>query len=190
MRFFFGIAVLTLTLSGCASLTQDQCQSGNWSEIGQSDAVSGYPAQRFNDHIKACQRYSITPSMAEYEKGYKQGLLRYCTLSNGFSVGRNGYSYQGICPIALEPTFTAGYRRGSNIHQIELSIASARRSYQDADNQMVKALSSKDKQLAPDIRRLRREKSRLNEEIYRLQGQRERALVEAETFLTSQEAGL
>lgn len=190
MRFFSGLVLIALTLSGCASLTQEQCQTGNWRDIGQADAVSGFPASRFQEHGKACERYGITPSIEDYQAGYHHGLLRYCTLSNGFTIGRQGYTYQGICPAILEPAFSSGYQRGSNIHEIEMSIASARRAYSEADDQLVDGLKSDDKPSGEEILRLRDEKSRLLDEIRRLTERRERALVEAERFLVSKEQDL
>ncbi len=59
-------------------------------------------------------------------KGYRSGrqdfLRRYCTRFNGYTVGRDGDSYTGICPDSMEVSFLAGFRRGKEVRGIEMEV--------------------------------------------------------------------
>lgn len=203
MRPLVSVLLLSGLLTGCASLTEDECHIGNWSSIGQTDAAQGRTTARFNDHIKACQRYGVTPDRGLYDKGYQLGLVRYCTPSNGFTVGRNGYDYRSICPADAEASFLRGYERGRDLHEIEKQIAEAQNSQQNVRNKIADLRSQRgtplgtEKSIGKDqirkldddrraeLRRLMRDAERLEDEIYRLERQRDRALVEADRFLST-----
>ncbi len=203
MRPFIPVLLLSGLLAGCASLTEDECHIGNWQSIGLNDAVQGRTTTRFTDHIKACQRYGVLPDKTLYDQGYQQGLVRYCTPSNGFTVGRNGYDYRSICPADAEASFLRGYERGHDLHEIEKQIAQARNSMDDVRLKIDELRSQKARPVSGDkgrhkgavtdsererrveLRRLKREVERLEEEIYRLERQRDRALLDADRFLAS-----
>ncbi|TLP47245.1 DUF2799 domain-containing protein [Cohaesibacter sp. CAU 1516] len=195
MRPFIPVLLLSGLLVGCASLTEDECHIGNWQSIGLNDAVQGRTTARFNDHIKACQRYGVLPDKGLYDKGYHEGLVRYCTPSNGFNVGRNGYQYHGICPAGAEASFLRGYERGHDLHEIEKQIAEARNSLGDVRSKIASLRSHKaapgkkdkvsERERRASLRRLFREADRLEDEIHRLNRQRDRALLAADDFLAS-----
>ena len=203
MRPSISVLLLSGLLAGCASLTEDECHIGNWQSIGLNDAVQGRTTGRFTDHIKACQRYGVLPDKTLYDKGYQEGLVRYCTPSNGFTVGRNGYDYRSICPADAEASFLRGYERGHDLHEIEKQIAEARSSIGDVRRKIDALRSQKVRPVSGDkgrhnradtdsererrveLRRLRRDVVRLEEEIYRLGRQRDRALLDADRFLAS-----
>jgi hypothetical protein len=98
--------------AGCASLSEDQCRQGDWAGIGQADGYAGYAMTRLQDHVEACGKLGITPNAAAYSRGRQTGLRGYCTSSRGFSEGRAGNSYAGVCPPELAPAFMAAYNDG------------------------------------------------------------------------------
>ena len=49
-------------------------------------------------------------------------MRRYCTQFNGYTIGRDGDSYIGICPDSMEESFLAGFRRGKEVHVIEMEV--------------------------------------------------------------------
>ncbi len=95
-----GIALaglLALSLSGCASMSGDECMTSDWSAIGYEDGSRGYTTDRMSKHRKACAKHGVTPDFTAYQSGRDQGLVEYCQPSRGFNVGSNGGSYQGVC---------------------------------------------------------------------------------------------
>lgn len=66
-------------------------------------------------HQQACAEYGVTPDLTGYQQGYDQGILIFCTPSNGFAKGKSGSAYDGICPAEAEGKFLRGYRAGKKI---------------------------------------------------------------------------
>lgn len=105
-------------VTGCATLTKDECLYGDWRTIGYDDGAAGQPPARISEHQKSCVEYGITPDFTLYHQGYAQGVKLFCTRQNGYDKGVAGYSYTGICPPELENDFLAGYRPGRELHQL------------------------------------------------------------------------
>nr|WP_321481516.1 DUF2799 domain-containing protein [uncultured Cohaesibacter sp.] len=184
MRSLPALFLLLPLLAGCASLSQEECLSGDWSAVGTNDAMEGRDASRFSDHIKACSKYDISPDKNLYQIGYQKGLRSYCTPSNGFSVGRNGYSYRQICPPASEPEFMRGYLRGNALHETETEIAEKEHDIAQLKSERAKLRSSKkDDKKRKSLRRLSHEINALEWDLHRLRFKRDRDLAEADLFL-------
>ncbi|WP_373236034.1 DUF2799 domain-containing protein [Cohaesibacter celericrescens] len=183
MRLFPGFLILSTLLTGCASLTEDECAVGEWARIGANDAAQGLKASRLTDHKKACERYNIEPDQTTYMEGYRRGLVAYCTPTNGFNVGRNGYTYRTICPRDTETDFLSGYKRGTTLHNIETSIAQVRDSLREVRTQIGELRAAPSKENRDARMRLYSEENRLENEEARLGRQRDAALVNADIFL-------
>lgn len=114
---------LLCSLSGCASLTPEQCRTADWRQIGYSDGASGMHASRIEDHAKACADQNIRPDLNQYLDGRRQGLLSYCQPEHGFELGRQGIPHiAGDCVEDLKQGFLEQYSRGSLIHNMEVDI--------------------------------------------------------------------
>lgn len=109
------ISFISLLLAGCASLSQEQCEHGDWFSIGQGDGNSGKWASRIAKHNHACEEYGIEINRAEYMRGWNDGIRNYCTAASGFSLGKRGEEYNRVCPAGLELDFVTGYREGVEI---------------------------------------------------------------------------
>ncbi|GHB44796.1 hypothetical protein GCM10007094_37670 [Pseudovibrio japonicus] len=116
MRVGFIVAAVGLTLSGCASLSEDDCKTGDWQGIGVVDGRAGFTSDKLNEHTKACSKYGISPDVNAYMAGRTLGLQSYCTPISGFEQGREDKSYRGVCPIASEEGFKVGYSLGNQIY--------------------------------------------------------------------------
>jgi hypothetical protein len=112
LNFLVAAGAVAVLAAGCASLSDDQCRQGDWAGIGQADGYAGYAMTRLQDHTEACGKIGITPDAAAYSRGRRIGLRGYCTASRGFSEGREGNSYAGVCPPDLAPAFMAAYNDG------------------------------------------------------------------------------
>ena len=110
--------MLAELLPGCATLDKDQCLRADWYAIGLEDGARGQPLERSGDHRRACAEHGVTPKIEPYLAGRNEGLKSYCTYEKGFSVGRAGQPYSGVCPADLAGNFTGGFQRGREIHDL------------------------------------------------------------------------
>jgi Protein of unknown function (DUF2799) len=106
------ITVINITVMGCATLSKEECLQGDWRGIGYRDGTHGYDLTRIEQHQKACADYHVAPDLNAYQAGRDEGLLVYCTPSNGFNLGERVEDYGGICPPYLESAFLEQYERG------------------------------------------------------------------------------
>ncbi len=111
-----------LILSGCASLSAEECLAADWYTIGVEDGARGQPVSRVGAHRKACAEVGVQPDMARYEQGRAFGLQSFCTRERGYAEGESGRSYRGVCPPHLEPIFMAGYLAGQDRYRIKQDI--------------------------------------------------------------------
>lgn len=118
-----GLLVLcVVALSGCAAMSQKECQLGDWHTAGFDDGARGLPVTRVGDYAKACSKYGVSPDLTAYRSGYDQGLETYCRDANGFTVGSRGGDYNGVCPASLEPQFMQGFRAGRQLFEMQSSV--------------------------------------------------------------------
>lgn len=115
-----------LALASCATMSQEQCLAGDWSGQGYTDGAAGLGMSRVDDYAEACAEHGVVPDRSAYAAGREQGLVRYCTLDNGFEQGRTGSAYGGVCPSYLEAEFLPAYRDGQVVHAAEQALADAR----------------------------------------------------------------
>lgn len=122
----WGVLVLVsvVVLSGCATLSEEECLTADWYSIGYEDGANGQPDTRIGSHREACAKHGITPSLRDYQDGHDEGVLTFCTPRNGFNRARAGYQYNGICPPSLEPEFLDGYEAGRRIYQVSSEVSS------------------------------------------------------------------
>lgn len=116
-----------LILSGCATLSKDECHSADWQLIGYEDGARGQPASRIGKHREACAKYDVKPDMTAYERGRAAGLKEFCRPETGYRLGLRGAGYAGVCPPELEGGFAAAYRTGKEIYGVESQIGSIER---------------------------------------------------------------
>lgn len=117
-----------LLLGSCETMSKDQCLAGAWGEQGYQDGSNGLPLSRFEDHAKACAKYSVIPEPTAYQSARQDGLIRYCTVPRGFQAGREGSDYYGVCTPEQETSFLPAYHDGQTVHAAEAAVSSARSS--------------------------------------------------------------
>ena len=119
---YWVLLVWMLAVSGCATMSKEECKQADWYLKGVEDATQGYPLDRVIDHGKACARVNVVPDMKEYREGHAKGARLYCVPEKGYSEGRNGASYNGICPVELEPRFLRAYHDGQELYTIQRNM--------------------------------------------------------------------
>ncbi|MDA0992863.1 MAG: DUF2799 domain-containing protein [Proteobacteria bacterium] len=120
--------VIMLGVSGCASMSADECSMSDWRTIGFEDGAQGYTADRLGDHRKACAKHGVAPDFEAYQAGRNEGLRQFCQPSRGYNLGTAGGRYNGVCPSDLEPDFVDAFNTGHTLYNLRASVNSA--SYQ------------------------------------------------------------
>jgi hypothetical protein len=121
------VTLILVALSGCATMSKDECLTVDWRTVGFEDGVAGYSGDRIGQHRKACAEYGVTPDLTAYQTGRAEGLREYCVPANGFRVGSQGGGYAGICPADLEPPFSEAYESGRQLYTLESRLSSVAR---------------------------------------------------------------
>lgn len=119
------VIALTLGVSGCASMSADECVASDWQTIGFEDGSRGYTAARLGDHRKACAKHGVAPDFTAYRAGHEEGLRDFCRPSRGFRLGSGGGNYNGVCAADLEPAFLDAYNSGYHLYNLRSRVDSA-----------------------------------------------------------------
>src|SRR5215470_12711004 len=99
------LALVALATSGCASMSKDECLAMD---------------------RKACAKYGVRSDLDLYQAGRAQGLREYCKPANGYRLGSNGASYDGVCPADLERDFLSAYDAGQQFYTLQARVSDAR----------------------------------------------------------------
>lgn len=117
-----GVVLVLAGLSGCATMSSDECMTSDWTTIGFEDGVRGYTADRIGKHRKACAKHGVTPDFTAYQAGRDQGLVEYCQPGRGFSVGSSGGRYNGVCSVNQEADFLDAYNAGYHLYTLKSNV--------------------------------------------------------------------
>jgi len=112
-------------LSGCASMSSEECANSDWAAIGYEDGSRGYTTDRFGSRRKACAKHGVTADFKAYQEGREEGLVEFCQPSRGYNLGASGGTYYGVCDVAMEEEFLDAYRVGAQLHSLRSNVNSA-----------------------------------------------------------------
>ena len=115
----------TMIVSGCASMSSEECVASDWRSVGYEDGSRGYTSDRIGNYRKACAKHGVSPDLDAYQAGRTEGLKEFCQPQRGFNVGSSGGRYNGVCPSHLEPDFLDAYRTGARLHTLRSNVNSA-----------------------------------------------------------------
>jgi hypothetical protein len=119
-RITFLIAVLSLT--ACASMSEQECLTADWRDRGMRDGQDGEPISYVESHREACGKVGVRPDMVQYRTGHAIGIKEYCTPERALREGRFGHSYQRSCPAELEARFLDSYQSGYRIYSAQQRV--------------------------------------------------------------------
>lgn len=125
-----------LGLSGCATMSADECVTSDWHAIGYEDGARGYTADQLGNRRKACAKHGITPDFESYRAGREEGLRQYCQPSRGFSLGSRGTRYNGVCPGDLEADFVDAYNSGYQLYTLRSNVNRATSQINAKENEL------------------------------------------------------
>lgn len=159
-----------LFLTSCASISESECQAGNWADLGYRDGVNGKSRSRIADYVETCGEYGASVDRSAYLSSFETGLIHYCTYDKGFELGKDGSSYNSVCGGQLADAFRAGYDEGYSEYEIrkkydkfESDIEDTEAEIQDVKDRLA------DSAIEPDeTDRLRKKKKRLLRDLEEL----------------------
>ena len=117
------VLVLLGMISGCATMTADECLYADWRAIGYEDGAEGQALAYLSNHRQACAEVGVTPDFNAYRGGREEGIRVFCRPANGYRLGSDGHVYQNVCPRDMEDEFLLAYREGFTIHELELAVS-------------------------------------------------------------------
>lgn len=152
-------AACTALLSGCATLSEEECKTADWGRLGHKDGAAGQPESRLAEHAEACAKVGIRPMADLWRAGWDRGVRTYCTPRMGWDEGMAGRSYHGVCRgRSGENDFLAAYRAGSEIHRLQSRIDSNQNEIRRLEKQLSKSRDDEER------RKLRRRIRELDDE--------------------------
>ncbi len=119
------VVFFALAISGCASMSSEECALSDWSAVGFEDGARGYTTERFSAHRKACAKHGVTADFRAYQEGRDEGLVQFCQPSRGYNLGVNGGTYKGVCDVAMEEEFLDAYRVGHQLYSLRANVNTA-----------------------------------------------------------------
>ena len=160
--------LLILLLAGCATLSREQCQQGDWFGIGMTDGLGGEQASRLEQHVRACAEYGLPVDRQHYFAGRDQGLREYCRYANAFVTGLAGSRYQHVCPPAIDATFAHYNQAAYEVYRIKQELASVDGQISSVEDRLRDSGLSKDRrrELRQELRELDRRYDRLRADLH------------------------
>ncbi|MBU3737343.1 MAG: DUF2799 domain-containing protein [Rhodoferax sp.] len=153
-------------LSGCATLSEEECKTADWGRLGYKDGAAGHPESRLAEHAEACAKTGIRPLADIWRAGWDRGVRAYCVPSVGWNEGLAGRSYQGVCRGRGEEAFLPAYRAGADIHRLQSRLDSNTSEIKRLERELRQAQTDKERhRLRERLRDLDWEQSRLRREL-------------------------
>jgi hypothetical protein len=157
-KILISISLLVL-ITSCATLSQSQCQSGDWYGIGLSDGAQGAGLSKLSQHRDSCGEYAIKINGEAWRNGRAEGLKQYCRTVNGYQLGRYGNQINNVCPNNLAGNFSRAYNYGMKIYILSQKLVELESSLYDVEQAILdETLSREDrKHHLDDLKQLERE---------------------------------
>jgi len=143
----FALAVL---ISGCATMSPEQCMVADWYRLGEQDALAGRTSDHLANRAGACQEAGYGVDTESWYAGFEAALPSFCTIDSGFQFGVNGSRYQNSCPVQFADEFIDGYQLGSEIYALQQSTLAAQRRMDQTRNLIDREM----RQEQPDLDRI------------------------------------
>jgi hypothetical protein len=73
------VAVTALALSGCVTLSAEDCRTVDWHKLGYRDGVTGSQS-RYEIYVQECAAHGAKVDEARYDQGWREGVAYKRTL--------------------------------------------------------------------------------------------------------------
>jgi len=160
------VAAGLLGLQGCASVSEDTCQAGNWEAVGFKDGANGKSGDRLAKIAETCTKHGVSVDNQSYLEGYEQGLTKYCTYERGYDRGESGSKFNTVCSGDLAEEYAPGYEEGRKKYAILQKYEELVQRYEYSRQRLY---DYRQRLQSPNLSD--RDRDRLRREIYRLERQ-------------------
>ena len=131
--FCFGLS-LGILLMGCATHPNVGC-AGDAGTLGYRDGSQGQ---------HSCAAALSGAESVAYERGWNEGIQRFCTEENGYQQGCQGAAFANVCPDALASTYLDGYQSGYSIYLMQLEVDAMERAIESKSTELEQVWSTLD----------------------------------------------
>lgn len=76
------ILLAALLLAGCATVSENECRTGDWYARGYQEALMGN-RPRIDQYKAQCPRFGAAPDEAKYMEGWRLGYSEYDIRTSG-----------------------------------------------------------------------------------------------------------
>jgi len=125
IRLLAATLVATFFVSGCATMSAEDCSAADWRALGQADGQRGELLSKAERRGNDCAKHGVVIDRSAYESGRKDGLAVYCVESTGYELGESGRAYNGVCADHDEAVFLAAFDRGREYRSFNAAVVSA-----------------------------------------------------------------
>lgn len=118
VRIFAALAVFA-AMSGCASISKNECLNANWEDVGIRDGANGRPEEYLIEHSKACAKVAVVPDRGAWSHGREQGLERFCVPYRAYQIGEYGGGFDpAICRNFDQDRLVSAYEHGREVNRL------------------------------------------------------------------------
>lgn len=156
---FAWLALIAVALAGCETMSKEECRSADWFQVGYQDGRDGQARSHIEYIAESCAKTNVAPDRERYFHGHHQGLREYCTPEHGFDLGKNGTSYNRVCPPESANGFEASYNEGHRIYDARQQVSRLEANRHKLEGQLSKAETDAEK------KRIRDELERLDKRL-------------------------
>lgn len=134
-----------LFLSGCGTMSKEECSNSDWKHVGLIDGRMGKPPSYIGEHRKTCG--AEVPDALAYEAGRIEGLVDYCTPRSAYEEGARGNRFNSdFCPKKMELDLVKQFNEGEKTFALKVERREA-----EADLSKKRQEIADDKSLVGDI---------------------------------------
>ena len=156
--------------TACVTEHKQTCAQRDWFELGRKDGLQGAPGDRLASYKQECRGDFSGGWETIYLNGRNAGLVEYCSIENGFELGRMGLNYLYVCPTLTEPDFLAAYARGQRTRTLQLKRKDIEAQIETLTEQLLAthAGSDESQQLREELIHLRQARSENDQDLNRV----------------------
>jgi Protein of unknown function (DUF2799) len=83
IRWTSGLLAVGALLAGCASMSDQQCRTTNWYELGENDALVYGLRPRIDQFTYQCSKFGVQPDEKQYLAGWQVGAWEHSIRVSG-----------------------------------------------------------------------------------------------------------
>ena len=156
-----GLAALVVIVA-CEPIKPEHCPYADWAATGELHAAKGYQS-RLPGLVDTCMKVGVLPDADAYLAGYRQGLLSFCTIENGWVWGEHHNLNPQVCPPSTAEGFDRGFAVRSKLEELIIEEQNLRQARNSIEERLAAGEPVTYKEVY-DMREMTQELERLNAE--------------------------